>query len=214
MGLHVTSVAEIARKSEGVKGINYYVYFLNYYQFSDEVVEAFVSEIPAMESHFSELGNALLITSLRNFHFAGDVLSWHNIVGLDADAVCPCLLICTMPPSAFIDVNGTAKKMAFKKDQVPWFILELGKLCSNATELRALVKKVVEAFSRGATLDEFREAEVFNFRKRPIVHGNPTYMGVSLNLGALKDRVSQAVTSRRAKRPNYRELLKDEREGS
>jgi hypothetical protein len=92
MGLHVTSVAEIARKSEGVEGIDYYVYFLNYYQFSDEVVDAFVSEIPALESHFSELGNALLVTSLRNLHFAGDVLSWHNIVGLDADAVCPVLL--------------------------------------------------------------------------------------------------------------------------
>ena len=51
-----------------------------------------------------------------------------------------------------------------------------------------MVKKVVEAFSRGATLDEFREEEVFNYRKRPIVHGNPTYMGVSLNLGALKDK--------------------------
>lgn len=104
--------------------------------------------------------------------------------------------------------------MAFKKDQAPWFILELGKLCSNATELRAMVKKVVDAFSKGATLKEFREAEVFNFRQRPIVHGNPTYMGVSLNLGALKERVVQAVTSRRAKRPNYRDLLKDEKDNS
>jgi hypothetical protein len=204
MGLHVTSIAEIARKSGQVDGIRCWVYFLNYYQFSDEVVQAFISEIPALEAHFSKLGNALLVTSIRNVDFYSDVLSWHNVVGLNPEKVCPCLFICTVPPSEF-DGSGRRLSQAGTQDgEAPWFILELGKLCTNASELRNLVKRVVEAFAEEMSLEDFREEEVFNFRKRPIIHGSPTYLGVSLNLGSLKDRAEQVIKSRRARRLTYK----------
>lgn len=186
MGLHVTSVAEIS----GVKNlpeIKYFVYFLNYYQFSDELVDEFLFQLPSLEAHFSKLGNAVLVSGIRNVDFYSDVLSWHNVVGLNPADICPCLLNCSVPPSAFIQGEPRGKLPAAKGD-APWVILELRKLCSNAQELRDLLKSVVEAFARGVPISEFEEGETFQYRKRPIIHGKPKAYGIELDPGALWER--------------------------
>lgn len=201
MGLHVTSVAEIAQKTQGIHGIDYFVYFLNYYQISDDVVEAFLDEIPALESHFSELGNALLVTSIRNIDFYSDVLSWHNIVGLDAKEVCPCLLICTLPPSEF---QGGRPQLVRDDSEQPWIILELKEYCRTAEDLRELLRKVVSAISRGEGLKEFEEKDEFTFRNRPIITGQPKVYGITFDIGAAFQKLKSKIPKRRGSLPaNY-----------
>jgi len=198
MGLHVTSVAEIASKTEGLRGVDYFVYFLNYYQISDDVVDAFIQEIPALEGHFSKLGNAVLVTSIRNRDFYSDVLSWHNIVGLDAEKVCPCLLICTLAPSEF---NQIETKQKSDDGERPWVILELKKYGNTPEDLRELLKKVVSAISRGKGLTEFEESDVFLYENRPIITGKPKLYGVEFDIGSVFQKVKNKISKRKQSLP-------------
>ena len=198
MGLHVTSVAEIALKTEGIQGVDYFVYFLNYYQISDDVVDAFIKEIPALEGHFSQLGNAVLVTAIKNTDFYSEVLSWHNIVGLDAEVVCPCLLICTLAPSEF---NRDEPQQIRDGGERPWVILELRKCCSTAEDLRELLKNVVSAISRGEGLKEFEEKEVFNYGNRPIITGRPKVYGVTFDFGSAFQKVKRKIVKRKQSLP-------------
>ena len=201
MGLHITSIAEIAPKTEGLKGINYFVYFLNYYQFSSEVVDAFLKEIPALETHFNGLGNALLVTGVKNHDFYSDILSWHNIVGLEAEKVCPCILICTLPPADF----GPSKVDHIQTDgQEPWIILELKDYCQTADELITFLKEVVSAISRNEELAFFEEKENFSYNQTPIFVGRPKLYGMSLNFSAILNKTKKRLTKKRsALPPNY-----------
>ncbi|OUS04482.1 hypothetical protein A9Q96_16230 [Rhodobacterales bacterium 52_120_T64] len=185
MGLHVTSLAEFTNRSDGIRDISYFVYFLNYYQFSDDIVDKFIAEIPTLERHFSELGNALLITSLRNVDFYSEVLSWHNVVGVDPENFGPSFLICTVPPSAFVEGKVDASFDSADTSEIPWIILPLQKFCDNAKDLNQLLKVVVGAMSQNKPLAGFEPDEIFRYMNRPIVSGKPKYLGMEFDLQSL-----------------------------
>jgi len=181
MGLHVTSIAQIADKTSNIEGVDYFVYVLNYYQIEDEIITALMSEIPNMQAQFAELGNAVVITGVRNMDFADDVLSWHNVVGLKAEDVCPAILICTLPPHHFL---SSEEPMAVKDNQ-PWILLEIGKLCSSANELKILLQGIVADISKGSPLSNFEASDSVQYGDRPIIRGKLKYLGVELDHKAL-----------------------------
>ena len=169
---------------------------MNYYQFSDDVVDQFIAEIPNLEQHFSKLGNALLITSLKNIHFYSDVLSWHNVVGVDPEKFGPCFLICTAPPSAFVEGKIDVSFGSSNADETPWVILPLQRFCNNAKDLNQLLKVVVDAMSQNKPLAGFEHDEIFRYMNRPIISGKPKYLGMELDLRSLwrKFKKSNLIT--------------------
>lgn len=210
MGLHVTSVAEIADNLGEKGGLNYFVYFLNYYQFSDELVDTFIDEMPALESHFSELGNVVLVSSIKNCDFYSDVLNWHNVTGFDPEDICPCLLISTTPPNV-IQAHVPGDGSLTMTDNQPWAILEIKKLCNNAKDLRELLKKVVAAIARNEDIEFFAKVDTFLYEDRPIITVKPEIYGVRVDLRALLARGRAVISKRRRPlRANYDWIEKEE----
>jgi len=201
MGLHITSLAEFTKRSGGVGDISYFVYFLNYYQFSDEIVEQFIVEIPKLEQHFSELGNALLITSLRNMDFYSEVLSWHNVVGIDPKEFGPSFLICTIPPSAFVEGKVDLIFESSNPSEKPWVILPLQKFCNNAKDLTLFLKSVVDAMSKNKPLVEFEQGEIFSYLNRPIISGKPKYFGIEFDFSSLSRKFKTEKLKKKKKLP-------------
>ncbi|WP_346891491.1 hypothetical protein [uncultured Roseibium sp.] len=183
MGLHVTSVAQITSSAPHLQGIDYFVYVLDYYNIGLEVMDALVAELPNLERHFAELGNALIVSSVRNIDFANEVLSWHNCFGKDASEVCPALLICSLPPQYFLDRERE------EQDQAPWILLQLGELCNSTEGLKKLLQQVARDISQGKPLTDFEAVAVLEHQNRPIISGKLKYMGVELDHKALFEKV-------------------------
>lgn len=187
MGLHVTSIAKIASSAPHLQGIDYFVYILDYYKIGSEVMHALISELPNLESHFAEIGNAVAVSSVRNIDFANEVLSWHNCFGKDASEVCPAILICSLPPQYFLNDENEVL------DQNPWILLQLGELCRNADELKSLLQKVVRDIAQGKPLADFEVAAPMDHQNRPIFSGKLKYAGVEFDHKALVEKFRRYV---------------------
>lgn len=175
MGLHVTSLAQIASSAPHLQGIDYFVYILDYYNIGLEVMDTLVAELPNLERHFAELGNAVVVSSVRNIDFANEVLSWHNCFGKDASEICPALLICNLPPQYFLQNERE------ERDETPWILLQLGELCSTAEDLKKLLQHVVRDIAQGKPLADFEAVGVLDHKNRPIISGKLKYLGVELD---------------------------------
>ncbi|MEX0970097.1 MAG: hypothetical protein WD046_06600 [Paracoccaceae bacterium] len=183
MGLHVTSVAQITSSAPHLQGINYFVYILDYYNIGNAVMDALIEELPNLERHFARLGNAVVVSSVRNIDFANDVLSWHNCFGKDASEICPAILICSLPPQYFLERERE------EIDQNPWILLQLGELCSSADELKKLLQQVTRDITQGKPLADFEAAAIMDHQNRPIISGKLKYMGVELDHKFLFEKV-------------------------
>lgn len=196
MGLHVTSVAQIASKAPHLQGIKYFVYVLDYYNLGGEIMDALIAEIPNLESHFANLDNAVAISSVKNIDFANEVLSWHNCLGKDASEVCPAILICTLPPHYFLDGGSTQDT----DEETPWLLLQLGELCSDVDALKKLLRNIVQDIARGAPLSDFEAGRNFEHEERTIVSGKLKYLGVELDHKELFKKIgARLVRSQNAK---------------
>ncbi len=193
MGLHVSSVVQIANAAPELRNIEYFVYILDYYNFSEGVMEAVTAELPKLEAHFARLGNAVLVASVGNLHFANEVLSWHDVVGRNPKEICPALFICNLPPSYFSEGRSNDAEMVSYTDEElnktvslksPWIILELGKLCDNKDDVLAILKSVVSDIADGKALSDFEFTGSHAYESRPIVSGKLRYAGVEFDLRA------------------------------
>lgn len=193
MGLHVSSVAQIVNAAPELNAIKYFVYVLDYYRFSDGVMEAVTAELPSLEAHFARLGNAVIVTSVGNMDFASDVLSWHQVVGKDPSQICPAIFISSLPPAYFSERRGSEDDYVHYTDEefdttalvkTPWIILELGKLCENKQDVLKILKSVISDISEGNPLSDFEFTGSHEFENRPIVSGKLKYVGVELDIQA------------------------------
>lgn len=193
MGLHVSSVAQVANAAPELHGIKYFLYLLDYYQFADGVMEEVVAELPVLEAHFARLGSAVIITSVRNMDFASDVLSWHQIVGKDPSQICPAILITTLSPGYFVEKSSASNDSVSYTDKefdvstsikAPWIILELGKLCNSKQDVVKILRSIISDISEGRPLSDFQYTGAHEFENRPIVSGKLEYHGVQFDIRA------------------------------
>ncbi|HTN13467.1 MAG TPA: hypothetical protein VL094_01530 [Sphingomonadaceae bacterium] len=187
MGLHVSSVAQVVANAPQIQGIGYFIYFLNYYNIEDDIMQALLEEIPHMEEHFSELGNAVAVSSVKNIDFADEVLSWHNVFGVDASEVCPAILICTLPPQHF---QREPSQPYSEDSDVPWVLLSLREHCRTVPELKSLLRRVVEEVSKSSDLSDFSPTKLLKTNEgRPVISGELTYMGIKLHHSEIFKRI-------------------------
>lgn len=182
------------------------MYILDYYQFSDGVMDEITSELPSLEAHFARLGNAVLVTSVGNIDFADDVMSWHQVVGRDPSEICPAIFISSLPPAYFSErrpaendrVEFTDNEFGTSASiQSPWIILELGKLCESKNDVLKLLKSIISDISLNKPLSDFEYTGSHEFENRPIVSGKLKYAGVQLDLQAAVGRTLKWFSTRK-----------------
>lgn len=193
MGLHISSLAQISEVDLGDTSVTYFVYFLNYYQFSDEIVDSFLKELPTLETHFRKLGNAVIITSIQNLDFYSDVISWHNVAGVDPKKFGPCILICDMPPSKFKSKNLEYCTPSTVGTNTPWIILPLHEICETASDLSKLLQRIVEAISKNTPLKEFGLDELYLYKKRPVITGKARIGGIEFDFRSAFNKVKSKL---------------------
>ena len=205
MGLHVSSVAQIANAAPELKGIEYFVYILDYYRFSDGLMEGLTAELPVLEEHFNRLGNALLITSIGNVDFFGDVLSWHQVVGMNPEDTCPAIFISTLPPSYFQDNREAVSDNVQYTDEdfeltgsikCPWIILKLGDLCESKEDVIKVLKSIISDISNNKPIRDFEYTGTHSYQDRPIISGKLKLYGVELDHNALISRAFKWFSNR------------------
>jgi len=199
VGLHVSSVADLGEINTGLEKIKYYLYFLNYYQFSDEVVDAFLAELPELEQHFARLGNAVVITSIENVDFYSETLNWHNICGIDPAEFGPALLICTLPPANFGPDN---RVLVDTTEESPWVLLPLKQVCETKDDIISLLKKLVSSIKSGAPIQDFAIDEIYKYKDRPIISGKKLeYRGIEFDLEEAWKKASSRIKKIKGNRP-------------
>lgn len=173
MGIHFSSIAQINSTSPETKGIKYFVYLINYYDIDGAVVERLLTSIPSMDEKLSKLGNAVSVSSVKNIDFANDALSWSNCFGVDAEEVCPAILVCTLPPQYFIP-HIIRRKAGHVDDDtdVPWLLLSLKDRGRDFDDLREIIMRVVEETSLGIDISNFSKARILRTKDdRPVLNG-------------------------------------------
>jgi hypothetical protein len=183
MGIHLSSIAQINSIVPGLTGIRYFVYLINYYNIDDTVIDELLASVPAMDAKFSKLGNIVSVSSVRNLDFANEAISWQNCFGLEADQVCPAILICTLPPIYFIPrllTKGADGEDEAEQD-VPWILLSLKDRGRNIGELMQIIERIVEEAAMGTDISSFDPKRILRtIDNRPVINAEAAAAGSSL----------------------------------
>jgi len=173
MGIHLSSIAQINSVAPGLAGVRYFVYLINYYDIDNAVIDELLASVPTMDAEFSKLGNAISVSSVKNLDFANEALSWQNCFGLEADQVCPAILICTLPPLYFIPrlLTKGAEEEAVPEQDVPWILLSLKDRGRDIADLTQIIQRVVEEAAMGADISSFDTARILQrIDNRPVIN--------------------------------------------
>ncbi|WP_260923222.1 hypothetical protein [Novosphingobium sp. 9] len=191
MGLHLTSIAQINAVQPQLAGVRYFVYIINYYDIEEDVIDELVSSVPKMNAKFSQSGNVVSISALKNLHFGNEALSWDNCFGPEADETCPAILICTLPPFYFIPklLAQSDSGQDSAATDVPWILLSLKDRGKDINDLREIIEKVVKEVAAGEDISSFEAVKLLHtIDNRPVINAE---------IGATGDRLSEANIFRR-----------------
>ena len=183
MGIHLSSIAQINSIEPALSGIRYFVYLINYYDIDDTVIDQLLTLVPGMNAEFSKLGNALSVSSVRNLDFANEALSWQNCFGVEADEVCPAILICTLPPLYFLSrlLTNRPDDGAGSDQDVPWILLSLKNRGRNINDLKQIIQRIVEEAAMGADISNFDQTRILRtIDGRPVIGAEASETGRSL----------------------------------
>jgi len=183
MGIHLSSIAQINSIAPGLSGVRYFIYLINYYDIDDAVINEFLALMPAMGIEFSKLGNTVSVSSIKNLDFANEALSWHNCFGLEADQVCPAILVCTLPPLYFIPwlLTNDADGEKVPEQDVPWVLLSLKGRGRNIADLMQIIQRIVEEIAMGTDISGFDQARILRtIDNRPVINAEASEAGSSL----------------------------------
>jgi hypothetical protein len=152
MGLVISSLNNFPYK----RLRDYYVYLLEY-GFDDPVGSALMDNFWHMAKMASKNKAVVIAGSADDrFHFANEVLSFHNINGENADEILPAILITNRPPDEFKEYDGQGKR--HPKD-CNLILIPLKRFCKDASEVAALIQKIFTDIEKKKDLSEFRVAK-------------------------------------------------------
>lgn len=195
MGIHLSSIAQINSIVPSLAGVRYFVYLINYYDIDDTVIDELLASVPAMDAKFSKLGNTVSVSSVRNLDFANEAISWQNVFGLEADEVCPAILICTLPPLYFIPrllTKGAGGDEGAEQD-VPWILLSLKDRGRNIEDLTQIIERIVEEAATGGDISSFDPTRILStIDGRPVINAEASGAGSSLPRQEIFKRLGDA----------------------
>ena len=115
---------------------DYYLYILDY-GWKEPIGEAVLNNFNKMADVASK-SNAVVFRGTVGHHFSDEVLSWHNVNGLDGEKVLPAILITTKNPNDF-----SKYKMGKPADTHHNILLiPLREVCETATDVIQLINKI------------------------------------------------------------------------
>ena len=150
MGLTIHSLGELP--SEVRRG--YYLYVLDY-GWDEPVGDALRTNFQQM-ANLASRHDAVVMQGVVGSHFVDEVLSWHHINGRDAEDLLPGLMITTRHPREF---RERMFDETISATEHPIILIPLKRVCSNATEVVELIRRIFEDIAEGKELRDFKIAD-------------------------------------------------------
>ena len=145
MGLMVHSLEEIPRNVER----NYYIYLLDYGW--DEPISNILKDNVDKIADSASKSNSVFIKGTVGSHVDSEILSWHHINGETGEEVLPSILITTMNPHSFRELElDNVKEIKSKIILIP-----LRKCCSTSTDVISLIKQIFQDINENKKLKDF-----------------------------------------------------------
>lgn len=181
MGLMIHSLGEIPAHAER----DYYLYLLDY-GWEEPIRDSLVANFQNMADRASRT-NSVVFKGTVGHHFSDEVLSWHNVNGIDGESCLPAILITTRNPNEFRDTgNGARNNIDHNLLLIP-----LNDLCKTATEVVELVEKIFNDIENKKSLADFDVAkEIKAGQSKSIVDAlilQPNISGVGIDLKKIFD---------------------------
>lgn len=176
MGLMIHSLGEIPAHAER----DYYLYLLDY-GWEEPIRNSLFANFENMADRASRT-NSVVFKGTVGHHFSDEVLSWHNVNGIDGESCLPAILITTRNPNEFRDAGlGTRNNTDHNLLLIP-----IKELCKTATDVVNLVEKIFSDIENKKALQDFNVAkEIKAGKSRSIVDAlilQPNISGVGIDL--------------------------------
>ena len=124
--------------------------------------------------------NSVFIKGAGGSHVDGEILSWHHINGEPGEEVLSSILITTMNPPSFRELEyNNIKEIKFKIILIP-----LRKCCSNFTEVILLINRIFEDITKNKELKDFTVHKETGKRFLDGVILKPSFQGVGFDFKA------------------------------
>jgi hypothetical protein len=184
MGLVVRNLDDLPDTSDR----EYFIYLLDY-GWNEPLDQALKDNFDKIATSVSGHKGVVIRRSVEGVHFNDDVLSWHNINGLDADReeLLPAILITNRHPRIFKELaekNKTDKNISL-------VIIPLKKFCKTTSDVVNALVKITNDIKDRKDLKDFRVAKemkpgVGNALVKGVIL-EPNFMGIGFSFNKLID---------------------------
>ena len=149
MGLMIHSLGEIPANAER----DYYLYLLDY-GWDEPIGNALFSNFNRMADKASR-NNSVVLRGTVGHHFSDEVLSWHNVNGLDGEKYLPAILITTKNPNEFRNVEMKTRQNVDHK----LLLIPVRKVCKTSSDVVDLIEKIFRDIETKKSLENFSIAK-------------------------------------------------------
>lgn len=179
MGLMIHSLGEVPANAER----DYYLYLLDY-GWKEPIGDALRGNFENMADRASKT-NSVVFKGTVGQHFCDEVLSWHNVNGLNGERILPAILITTRNPNEFrnaeIEPNVSGKHKLL--------LIPVADICKNATDVIKLIEKIFNDIEKKKMLGDFEIAQELEAgRGKSIVDAlilQPNFSGLGIDVKKL-----------------------------
>ena len=149
MGLMVHSLEEIPANVKR----NYYIYLLDY-GWNEPLSDVINKNFQKISDQASK-SNSVFIKGTIGSHVDNEILSWHHINGESGEEVLPAILITTLNPHAFRNLEFPELKEINSKI----ILIPLKKCCESSTEVISLINQIFKDINERKKLKNFSIAK-------------------------------------------------------
>ena len=176
MGLMIHSLGEIPAHAER----DYYLYLLDY-GWEEPIRDSLFANFGNMADRASR-ANSVVFRGTVGHHFSDEVLSWHNVNGIDGENCLPAILITTRNPNEFRDADRNSRNSIDHN----LLLIPIKDICKTATDVVNLVEKIFNDIENKKALKDFGVVtEIKAGKSRSIVDAlilQPNISGVGVDL--------------------------------
>lgn len=197
MGLHIHSLAELPATTDR----SYIIYFLDY-GWSEPLAQALRANFERAADMASRTNSAVIRGT--SYHFADEVLAWHQVNGQPGADLLPALLIVREPPAAFRDARfdlvppgppGRGAHGWRADDRL--VLVPLREVCTTETEVVQVVGRLFEDIKEGRALRDFTVARELRAGEAGVLQDalvlQPNFSGIGVDLPKLWGWITATV---------------------
>lgn len=128
---------------------DYYLYLLDY-GWKEPLSEVISNNLDKI-SDLASKNNSVFITGTVGSHVNNEILSWHHINGENGDDILPAILITTVNPHLFRELEFSNKKILKSK----MILIPLKKCCKTSTDVISVIRRIFKDINNNNILSEF-----------------------------------------------------------